>query len=247
MPRSSGESPFIPPMPSPYGTQRGVIPSPLSVEESLETDDGPSHLNRIPPRGPYPYGPYPAPMHTPSQWTPPGPWGPPGQGYPPSHGPAPGRLHPGTPWAGYQYAGYGPPPPHMYGYPPHPHSAPYPVGPLPSGGTPYHPIHGAPYNPYGYPAPYMPGSVPIGPAVLHPDDIGHPFPERPTEETIRIDKWAVGAHCKSFSLLRRCLGPICYRSQMILIARLGCLDFPSGGPAAQGSLFALAFWVTPPF
>jgi hypothetical protein len=203
----SEDSPFIPPRPSPYG--RGVLPSPMSVAESLDTQDGPSHLGRMPPRGPYAYGPYPAPMHAPGQWAP-SPWYHPEQGYPPSQGPTPGRLYGGT-WAGYQQPGYGPPPgppPQMYNYPPgHPHSAPYPSAPLPSGGTSYYPIHGAPYQPqpYGYPPPLMPGSVPLGPAPLHPDNTGHPYMERPTGETIRVDKWAVGAHCNSFSLLRRCL------------------------------------------
>ena len=42
----------------------------------------------------------------------------------------------------------------------------------------------------------MPGSVPLGPMPLNPDEMGHSFLERPTEETIRIDSWAVGSHCK---------------------------------------------------
>lgn len=187
------DSPFIPPMPSPYGGQRGVMPSPLSNEGTLPPEDGDqSRSRRRPPRGPYtgPYGPY-----TPPQWGPGGQWGPPGSGYVPGLGLTPGppqHLYPGTPaWGGYQPP-YGPPP--MYGYPPgrHPHSTPYPVGPLPSVASPY---HGAPYHPHGYPG-YMPGSVPTGPSQLYPEDIGYSFPERPTDETIRIDNWAVGAHCK---------------------------------------------------
>ena len=47
----------------------------------------------------------------------------------------------------------------------------------------------------------MTGSAPMGPMPLHPEDMGHSYPERPTEETIRIDNWAVGAHCDSISLL----------------------------------------------
>lgn len=199
MPPAFDESPFIPPMPSPYGTQRGVIPSPLSNREELVDDDEPSRSRRTPQRGPYPYPAYPGVMHTPAQWNNPGQWGTPGQGYGHS-GLTPGHaqhLYAGTPWTGFQPPVYGPP--HIYGYTPgqpHPHSAPYPVGPLPSVSSPYHPMSGAPYHPQAFPGQYMPGSVPMRHPPLHPEDMGHSFPERPTEETIRIDSWAVGAHCR---------------------------------------------------
>ena len=196
MPNSSEDSPFIPPMPSPYGTQRGVIPSPLSVGESLGPEE--TSQSRHTPRGAYPYPAYMGPpMHTPAQWTA-GQWGHPRQAYPHSHSTSPGDIYAGTPgWGEYQQPVYAP---NFYGFPAshHPHSAPYPLGPLPGVATPYPPMSGgSPYHPHGYLGPSIPGSMPLGPMPLYPDDMGHSFPERPTKESIRIDKWAVGSHCNS--------------------------------------------------
>lgn len=174
------------------------MPSPLSVGESLGPEEA-SQSRRIP-RGPYPYPAYtgPPPMHTPAQWTPAGQWGHPRQGYPHSHGATPGNMYAGTPgWGEYQQPVFPPHLPHLYGFPSshHPQSAPYPLGPLPGVTPPYPPMSGgSPYHPHGYPGPYMPGSMPLGPMPLYSDDRSHSFPERPTEESIRIDNWAVGSH-----------------------------------------------------